>query len=110
MRKALLSILILALTVTAADARRRGHRHHGGHRLYPMEMASTWQRPLPAERYTTGQSRERSSISNPVPPDWRLRPPDPNWHGRRYLSPDGQSWLAAYARLARRTGRCSPRT
>src|SRR6266542_2952592 len=74
MGKALLIVLILVLTATAADARRRGHRHYGGHGFYPMEM----------------------------PPDWQRQPPDPNWHGRRFLSPDGQSWLAAYSSPADR--------
>jgi|SRR6266508_499829 len=125
MGKALLIVLILVLTATAADARRRGHRHYGGHGFYPMEMAPAWQRPVPAkrysiqrpvpaeryttiqrplpeERYTTGQSPGRVGLSQMVPPDWQLQPPDPNWHGRRFLSPDGQSWLAAYSSPADR--------
>lgn len=32
-----------------------------------------------------------------VPPNWQLQPPDPNWRGKRFLSPDGSSWLAIYA-------------
>jgi len=32
-----------------------------------------------------------------VPPTWQLQPPDPNWKGKRFLSPDGSSWLAVYA-------------
>jgi hypothetical protein len=26
-----------------------------------------------------------------------LQPADPNWHGKRFLSPDGSSWLAVYS-------------
>jgi serine/threonine-protein kinase len=32
-----------------------------------------------------------------VPPNWQLQPPDPNWNGKRFLSPDGSSWLATYS-------------
>ena len=32
-----------------------------------------------------------------VPPEWRLQPPDPNWKGKRYVSPDDAAWFAAYA-------------
>ena len=31
------------------------------------------------------------------PPTWELQPPDPNWQGRRYMSPEGDAWLAFYA-------------
>ena len=32
-----------------------------------------------------------------VPPNWQLQPPDPNWKGKRFLSPDDTSWLAVYS-------------
>jgi len=32
-----------------------------------------------------------------VPPNWQLQPVEPNWKGKRFLSPDGTSWLAVYA-------------
>lgn len=31
-----------------------------------------------------------------IPPDWQLQQPDPAWNGKRYVSPDGTSWFAAY--------------
>src|SRR5262249_9537692 len=34
-----------------------------------------------------------------VPPNWELQAPDSNWKGNRFLSPDGSSWLTAYASL-----------
>lgn len=37
-----------------------------------------------------------------VPADWQRLPPDARWHGARFISPDGSSWLAIYA--ARETG------
>ena len=32
-----------------------------------------------------------------LPPGWRLAPAEPGWHGRHFVSPDGQSSLAIYA-------------
>jgi hypothetical protein len=34
---------------------------------------------------------------NIVPPGWSQAPDDPQWRGRRYVSPDGSAWLAVYA-------------
>ena len=41
--------------------------------------------------------RERFTAADIVPPDWQMQPPDPNWKGKRFLSPDGSSWFAAYS-------------
>ena len=41
--------------------------------------------------------RETATPSDIVPPNWQLQAPDPNWKGKRFLSPDGASWLAVYA-------------
>jgi hypothetical protein len=76
MRKLVLIAPLLALTADAADARRR---HHRGDRAYAME---------------------RGSIAAPVPADWQLQPPDPDWRGNRFVSPTGHAWLAFYARPA----------
>jgi hypothetical protein len=32
-----------------------------------------------------------------VPTDWRLLPPDPGSHERRFVSPLGDAWLSLYA-------------
>lgn len=109
MRSIVLVLLVLVLGVTSADARRRKHRHHHYQRVYvippermvapgPRERARPHERADPAspareafERQTNRGGREL------VPPDWQLQPPDSNWNGKRYRSPDGASWLAAYA-------------
>lgn len=39
----------------------------------------------------------RSGTATVVPADWRELPPDERWHGTRFVSPDGSSWLAVYA-------------
>ena len=32
-----------------------------------------------------------------VPPGWSLQEPDPKWTGKRFVSPDGRAWFAAYS-------------
>lgn len=66
MRTFLLVGLMIAFMVTSADARRRGH------------------------------SYERHGIASVVPSEWTLQPPDPNWRGKRFVSPEGDAWLALY--------------
>ena len=91
MRKIVLIALILALTATAADARRRHHRGHYYLRNAPVMMVP------PAPEEFAREPRGRIEASNIVPRDWQLQPPDPNWQGRRYLAPDGSAWLALYS-------------
>jgi hypothetical protein len=45
----------------------------------------------------TRSGRARIDPVQFVPRDWQLMPPDPNWQGRRYMSPQGDAWLAFYA-------------
>jgi hypothetical protein len=66
MRIVLLAGLLIALVTTSADAQRRPH----GPRPY--------------------------GIASIVPPDWKLQPPDATWRGKRFVSPDGSSWLVVY--------------
>jgi len=102
MRKIVLStlagLLVVALTADAADARRRHHRHSRdpGARAYVMERST---RDQGARVYAL----ERGSIASLVPTDWRLQPPDPDWRGNRFVSPNGDAWLAFYARPADKT-------
>ena len=48
-------------------------------------------------RRDSRQWRRDISPADLVPPTWQLQPSDPNWTGKRFLSPDGASWLAVYA-------------
>jgi hypothetical protein len=107
MRTALLVILILAFGLSEADARRRKHRHHHyytieRHALPPTEEGRRYEPPpeiygaVPRGRYDLPR-RARDDASRLVPPGWQLQPPDPNWNGRRYVSPDGSAWVAFYS-------------
>jgi hypothetical protein len=63
----MLGLLLIILGATSADAQRRA--------------------PHGPQRY---------GIASIVPPDWKLQPPDANWRGKRFVSPDESSWLAVY--------------
>ena len=91
MQRAVLIALILALTATTADARRRHHRVHFHLRQAPVMMVS------PAAEEFAREPRGRIEAAQIVPRDWQLQPPDPNWQGRRYVAPDGNAWLALYS-------------
>jgi len=84
----MLIALVLAVTATTADARRRHHRDYIRHAPVMMVM------PDAAEAARGKRGREAAGL---VPRDWQLQPPDPNWQGRRYLAPDGNAWLALYS-------------
>ena len=85
----MLIALILAVTATTADARRRHHRYYIRHAPVMMVMPDA-----EMARGMRGRSEQPAQF---VPRDWQLQPPDPNWQGRRYLAPDGSAWLALYS-------------
>jgi serine/threonine-protein kinase len=89
----LLVALGLCISIGAADARHRGR--HWGYNAYlgslaPHSYPGRWGRA-----YRREQEREFP------PADWVLQPPDSTWHGRKYVSPDGDAWLAFYATSTR---------
>jgi hypothetical protein len=47
------------------------------------------------------QPRGGDPLLSVVPRTWKLQPPDPNWHGRRYVSPQGDAWLVLFESPAR---------
>lgn len=91
MRRIVLTALILTLTVSVADARRRHHRP------YMREAPVLLLAPGGAEAPIRGARGRAESQVHLIPPDWQLVPPDPNWQGRRYMAPDGNAWLALYS-------------
>lgn len=106
MHKALVILLLLAFGVSSAEARRWHHRHHRGGDVYPSQQVIPLFGPDErAEKYgAMPRSRLRGGgdddVARLLPPDWRLMPADPNWKGRRYLSPDGSAWVALYTTQA----------
>jgi serine/threonine-protein kinase len=104
MQKLLLIVLIFSFGVTCADARSRG-RHPGHYRFWYANPPGGL--PNPADRYLSrgfgavpdesSLRRYRDGAAELVPADWELRPTDPTWRGKRYVSPDGLAWAAIYA-------------
>jgi hypothetical protein len=96
MGRILLIALLLALTVSDADARRRHHRHWRG---APVMMIAPGMEFPPEMRGAPGDGREprARSDSSFIPAGWTLQPEDPKFSGRRYVAPDGSAWLALYS-------------
>src|SRR6185503_7656948 len=99
----LLAAFMLLFAIDAADARRRGHRYR--HLPYAVEIPSNGPEAFaraferdPRAMTASPRFARRSplTLAALIPPDWQLQPPDPNWNGKRFLSPDGASWFAAY--------------
>ncbi len=120
-RTLVLAALVLALTAMTADARRHGRHHHGYgfprhgiERIVPAPPSfarGSYERRQFDRRSIEGTGfdrrgldraggTERGNILALVPADWRQQPPDPNWEGQRYVSPEGNAWLAMYGRPA----------
>jgi hypothetical protein len=104
MRRALLFVLVLTLTLGPAEARHRyswgllgflsmPHAYrHGGHHHHRYAKRDT------RSAVRTDRARGHTyTAAELVPPDWQLQPADPNLKGQRFVSPDGQGSLALYA-------------
>jgi len=93
MRKAVLVAGLLIATASAAEARHWRWHWHGYHfGSAPYAIA-----PIDDSLQRRSGWRENARPADMVPPNWQLQPPDPNWKGKRFLSPDGSAWLAAYS-------------
>jgi hypothetical protein len=104
MRRALVTILILALTIGPANARHRrgglggffaiphahrhGHHHYARHKTHSTPRAEDASEGSPEHIYTTAEL---------VPPGWQLQPADPNLKRQRFASPNGEGSLRLYA-------------
>jgi hypothetical protein len=94
MRRLLLIALLLVATVASADARRR-HRHHHSEAL---RYSTGIEDIAPFEERTSRRHRRgQSGLAGLMSRGWQLQPPDANWNGKRYVSPDGSAWFAAYS-------------
>lgn len=107
MHKAFFILLVLAIGISSAEAR-RGHRHHhhGSAESYPasqqviplqgLEEPFDNNGTMPPARLRSDRGAD-DDVASLLPPEWRLMPADPNWKGRRYVSPNGSAWVAFYA-------------
>ena len=93
MKILLLIALIVTLLTDAADARRRrGHHWNSDMMVVPREGPQAFAQD-PRVRFRRGGPPTLAAL---VPQGWQLEPPNPNWTGKRFLSPDGSSWFAVY--------------
>jgi len=95
MGRILLIALLMLLTASDADARRRHHRHWRGAPVMMIAPGPGIDMPREPRGYDT--PREARGSSSFIPADWKLQPEDPNFSGRRYMAPDGSAWLALYS-------------
>lgn len=93
MRRLFLIVLVLAATTSSADAR---HRHHRYRSFDVPSFPSTTDGFAPFEARALRRQRRDDRVQAFVPRDWQLQPPDENWRGKRFVSPDGAAWFAAY--------------
>jgi hypothetical protein len=95
MRRVLLIAIVVLLGADSADARHR----HSSYRYWgraPSDAATAL--PGPGTAVTRRSGRSSARVRGEFPPaDWQLQAPDPNWKGRRYVSPAGDAWVALYA-------------
>ena len=102
MRKLLLAALLLLFAVDAADARKRRHhyRQHPHFLVVPPEARGSYdarmEDPRALRRMQRSERRAAPSLAQMVPPGWQLQPSEPNWDGKRFMSPDGAAWFALY--------------
>jgi hypothetical protein len=84
--------MVAASNAEARHWRWHWHGHHLGSAPYAYGFA-----PTEDDLQRRRSWRESTNPADMVPPNWQLQPPDPNWKGKRFLSPDGTSWLAVYS-------------
>jgi serine/threonine-protein kinase len=101
MRTLLLALIAVLVGTSGADAR-HGHHHRffiwGFHQRDDNHYRAQTFGAAP-NSYDPGSSHQDPAVGI-VPPAWQLQPPDPNWKGRRYLSPDGTASISFYAAAA----------
>jgi len=96
MRKALSVACVLAAMTATSEARHWRWHWHGNHSGAPYNSIEKYGS---AREDIAERKRWRRDV-NPtdlVPPGWQLQAPEANWSGKRFVSPDGSSWLAVYS-------------
>jgi hypothetical protein len=80
--------------MSSADAR---HRHH--HWFYSNDSYGTDPVSEPfSDGADNGRGRGRGgqTVAALIPSDWSVDPQKNDWDGKRFVSPDGASWIALY--------------
>ena len=91
--KLLLAALLVLLVAETADARKRRHRVPESDFVVVGPDGRTFE---PSRKQRERRGSPPIPLAAVVPPHWQLQPPEPNWQGKRFTSPDGAAWLAIY--------------
>jgi hypothetical protein len=104
MRRLLVAVLLLLFAVETADARKRRHRHQQYFVVVPHDARGAfdprWDAGRRDPRRPRSDRRAAVTLADIVPAGWQLQPPDPNWNGKRFVSPGGAAWFAIYQTAA----------
>ena len=93
----LLGTLVLIFALDDAEARRRRHYYRSYVIDLPAEVGAAPNFDAsPRRRGRSSRNGRHPTIASLVPQNWQAEPQNPNWNGKRFLSPDGASWLAVY--------------
>ena len=84
MWRGLIACFLLLVVVSPSSAR---HWHHH----YRYYLPALLDHGAAAEQLPTGETAEF------VPSGWTLQAPNPQWTGKRFVSPDGRACFAAYS-------------
>ena len=87
-------IAALVMVIETADARKR--RYHGAYDSDFMVVTPDGSPFEPRRHSRGGRKPAPIPLGAVVPPGWQLQSPEPNWQGKRFMSPDGAAWLAIY--------------
>ena len=91
MRQFLLILLVLAGVGTAADARHRRYHWGDSHDDYGAQAPDR-----SSEAATSPRGKGGPTVASLIPSNWTAEPPRKDWDGKRFVSPDGASWVALY--------------
>lgn len=97
MRKALSVACVLAAMTATSEARHWRWHWHGNHSGAPHNSIETYGSAPREDLAERKRWRRDVGPTDLVPPGWQLQAPESNWNGKRFVSPDGSSWLAVYS-------------
>ena len=98
MKRFVSAVIILLFAMSSADAR-HWHRHwynsNDSYSSHPVSEPSS-------DDADNGRGRGRSgqTVAALIPSDWTADPQKNDWDGKRFVSPDGASWIALYKSVA----------
>jgi len=94
MKRAVLAAFVLLSVMSAADARHR-HRQwfysNDNYATDPVAGSSSGDAENGRARGRSGQT-----VASLIPSDWKADPQKNDWDGKRFVAPDGASWIALY--------------